>query len=95
MGATRQGNSGGQRGIRTLEPRLEAAPLAGVWFRPTHPSVQARNEIISNKPNIVLKNQKLAIKKEKPSTRFLFWALKGSSNIFCISKLYFISVNTR
>ena len=81
MGATRQGNSGGQRGIRTLEPRLEAAPLAGVWFRPTHPSVQARNEIISNKPNIVLKNQKLAIKKEKPSTRSLFLVLKGSSNI--------------
>ena len=65
MGTTRQGNSGGQRGIRTLEPRLEAAPLAGVWFRPTHPSVQARNEIISNKPNIVLKNQKLAIKKRE------------------------------
>ena len=34
------GIGGGQRGIRTLGTRLWFAPLAGVWFQPTHPSVQ-------------------------------------------------------
>ena len=54
-------NSGGQRGIRTLEPRLEAAPLAGVWFRPTHPSVQARNEITQDSSTIEYKNYKMLV----------------------------------
>ena len=37
---------GGQRGIWTLEPRLRAAPLAGVWFQPlTHLSTFMKNFI--------------------------------------------------
>ena len=31
---------GGDGGIRTLGARLGHAPLAGVWFQPTHPRLQ-------------------------------------------------------